>query len=183
MYRLFFEAVTFAGVGNVRNLSRSDPAKISTGVGSQTHFHAVGGSSPLVFISTIVVHSCNIQDPKMNSNGKLQKVIEGACIEGEWERLVGAIGMIVNAAEFKSQIMAGNLTFGTAYASPDYGTYIYSVFAAILIEYMPVGSSPSTNRGARRVSGPNPFSRGPGGAGGATLACHDIGVSCYIVTS
>ena len=128
-------------------------------------------------------HSCNIQDPKMNSNGKLQKVIEGACIEGEWERLVGAIGMIVNAAEFKSQIMAGNLTFGTAYASPDYGTYIYSVFAAILIEYMPVGSSPSTNRGARRVSGPNPFSRGPGGAGGATLACHDIGVSCYIVIS
>jgi hypothetical protein len=113
----------------------------------------------------------------MNSNGKQQKVIEGACIEGKWEHLVGAIGMIVNAAEFKSQIMAGNLTFGTAYASPDYGMYTCSVFVAILIEYMPVSSSPSANQGARRVSRPNPFSCGPGGAGGTTLACHDIGVS------
>jgi hypothetical protein len=133
MCRLFFQAITFAGVGSIRNLSRSDPAKISYGVGSQTHFHTVGGGGPLTFISTIVVHECNLQEPKVYPNGKSQKIIVGACIEGEWERLVGSIGMIANVTEYKSQLQGGNLTFGTAYASQDHGRVLNTASMATLI--------------------------------------------------
>ena len=178
---MFFEAVTFAGGGNIRNLSRSDPAKISIGIGSQNPFHAVSGSGPLVFVSTIVVSECNLREPKLNSkNGKLQKVIEGACIEGEWERLVGAIGMIVNATDYKAQFQGGNLSFGTAFASQDYGTCALVGRTVILIGCASLGSSHSGNRGSRRVSAHNPFSRGPGGVGGTTLACHDPGKCCCV---
>ena len=118
----------------------------------------------------------------MGSNGKWQKFVEGACIEGEWERLVGSIGMITNENEYKAQIQGGNLTFGTAYASQDnHSMYFNNVFETILIERILASSSPSTSRGPRRVSGPNPFARGPGGIGGATLACHDTGASYCII--
>jgi hypothetical protein len=39
-----------------------------------------------------------------------------------------------------------------------------------------VASSPSTVRGTRRPSGPNPFTRGPS-TSNVTLSCHDIGES------
>jgi len=45
------------------------PCKISTGFGSQTYFHAVGGSGPLTFISTIRVATAISIDPKPNPNG------------------------------------------------------------------------------------------------------------------
>jgi hypothetical protein len=99
--RLFFEA--------------SDPAKISTGFGSQTYFHAVGGSGPLTFISTVMVGDCHLMDPKLSGNGKLQKFIEGAGIEGEWERLVGAIGQVINKVEYRAQIQAGYVSFSTSF--------------------------------------------------------------------
>jgi hypothetical protein len=171
-------------MSNTLNRTRNLPCEAmahSPQVG-QMHFHAVGGSSPLTFVSTIVVNECNLQQPKLGSNGKWQKVIEGACIEGEWERLVGSIGMIANVTDYKAQICEGNLSFGTAYASQDnYGMVFNNVFKNILIECILAGSSPSTSRGPRRVSGPNPFSRGPGGIGGATLACHDTGTSYCII--
>lgn len=50
-------------------------------------------------------------------NGKMQKVIAGACIAGEWERLVGAIGMVIHQREFKAQLAQDNLSFSTAYSS------------------------------------------------------------------
>jgi hypothetical protein len=177
-HRLFFEAVTFAGVGNFRNLSRFDPAKVSVGIGSQSHFHAVGGGGPLVFVSTIIVNECSLREPKMSQNGKLHKFIEGACIEGEWERLVGAIGMIINETTYKAQFQGGNVLFGTAFG--DYGTCARVVWTVILTGHSSIGSSPPVNRGLRRVSVQNPFSSGPGGMGGTTLACHDSGMYFYI---
>jgi hypothetical protein len=117
LFRLLYQAVMFGGSPKFFNLSRTDPAKISTGVGSSTYFHAVGGGMPIVFLSTIVVKDCNLQDAKISSTGRRQKVIEGACIEGEWERLVGAIGHVIHAREFKAQYYVDNLSFATAYDS------------------------------------------------------------------
>jgi len=111
------QAVVFSSNGGYRNLSRIDPATISTGVGSSTYFHAVGGSSPYVFTSLVLVNACHLNEPRTSSAGKTQKVIEGACIEGEWERLVGCVGQIIHAREFKGQVQAGNLSFTTAFAS------------------------------------------------------------------
>ncbi len=123
-FRLLYEATCFSGVGPFRNISRTNPAKISTGFGNQTYFHAVGGGPPFVFTSVIHVSACHLDEPKHNSNGKVQKLIEGACIEGEWERLVGAIGQVIHAREFMGQINGGDLSFGTAYASADSGVFV-----------------------------------------------------------
>jgi len=97
-------------------------------VGSSTYFHAVGGGTPIIFLSTIVVKDCNLQDAKMSSTGRFQKVIEGACIEGEWEHLVGAIGHIIHAREFKAQFYMDNLSFATAYSSDN---CIFSLFCLL----------------------------------------------------
>ncbi|KIM78970.1 hypothetical protein PILCRDRAFT_10889 [Piloderma croceum F 1598] len=155
--KLFFEAVTFSGVGGVQNLSRSDPTKLSTGFGSQTYFHAAGGSGPLTFVSAVRVGECHLIDPKSNANGKIQRLIEGAVIEGEWERLVGIIGHVIDKVEYKAQIQAGYVSFATALVSPDSAT-----------------SSASNARNIRRASGPNPFTRGPS-SGSSTLTAHDVG--------
>lgn len=106
-----------------------DPAGISTGMGSQTHFHPVGGGTPIVFTSVIIVNSCRLNDPKITASGKLQKVIDGAGIAGEWERFVGGIGMVLNISEFKAQLYMDNLSFSTAYSSsepsPGHSYFIY----------------------------------------------------------
>ncbi|KIM72506.1 hypothetical protein PILCRDRAFT_16086 [Piloderma croceum F 1598] len=98
--KLFFDAITFSGVGGVRNLSCSDPAKLSTGFGSQTYFHATGGSGPLTFVSA--------------------RLIEGTVIEGEWDRLVAVIGHVINQVEYKAQVQARYVSFATALTSPDH---------------------------------------------------------------
>ena len=92
-------------------------------MGSSTYFHAVGGGTPIIFLSTIVVKDCNLQDAKMSSTGRFQKVIEG-----EWERLVGAIGHIIHAREFKAQFYMDNLSFATAYSSDN---CIFSLFCLL----------------------------------------------------
>ncbi|KIM74689.1 hypothetical protein PILCRDRAFT_14243 [Piloderma croceum F 1598] len=153
---LFFQSIVCSGVNGILNLSQSDPAKISTGFGSQTYFHAVGGSGPFTFISTIRVSECYLIDPKPSANGKTQRLIEGALVEGKWEQLVGAIGQVINKLEYKAQIQAGYLSFSTSFASPVPGT-----------------PSSSNSRGVHCASGPNPFTRGPS-SGGVTLNCHDI---------
>lgn len=117
LFRLLYQAVTFGGSPKFANLSRTDPVRISTGVGSSTYFHAVGGGTPIVFLSTIVIKDCSLQAAKISSAGRSQKIIEGACIEGEWERLVGAIGHIIHARKFKAQLYLNNLSFATAYGS------------------------------------------------------------------
>jgi hypothetical protein len=130
---LFFQSIVCSGVHGILNLSRSDPAKISTGFGGQTYFHAAGGSGPLTFISTIRVGDCYLIDPKPNANGKTQRLIEGALIEGEWERLVGAIGQVINKSEYKAQIQAGYVSFATSFASPVSGELFYCLAIQIVL--------------------------------------------------
>lgn len=130
---LFFESIICSAVDGILNLSRSDPARISTGFGSQTYFHAVGGSGPLTFISTVRVGDCHLIDPKHNPNGKMQRLIEGALVEGEWERLVGAIGQVINKSEYKAQIQAGYVSFATSFANPVSGGLFHFLVIQIML--------------------------------------------------
>ena len=70
-----------------------------------------------MFTSLILVSSCHLDEPKTLHGGRRQKIVEGACIEGEWERLVGCIGHIIRSREFTSQVVAGNLSFTTSFTT------------------------------------------------------------------
>jgi hypothetical protein len=113
---LLKQVVVFSSVRNYKNLSRIDPAVVSTGIGSSKYFHPVGGGAPYIFTSLILVSSCHLDVPHVSSSGRSQKLVEGACIEGEYERLVGCIGQIIRLREFKSQTSAGNISFTTAFS-------------------------------------------------------------------
>jgi hypothetical protein len=54
-----------------------------------------------------------LEEPKVPGFGKPIKVIDGALIEGEWERFVGATGMVIGANVFKSQLFKDFLSFST----------------------------------------------------------------------
>jgi len=134
VFRFLEQAVLFSGVGSIRNLARSDPASLSTGFGSQSYIHAVGGNTPLTFVSTVVVGECYLIDPK-SINNKTQKLIEGAGIEGEWDRLVGVIGQVINQDVYKAQIQAGYLQFATMFSSGDSGASThYFITLSMLIK-------------------------------------------------
>jgi hypothetical protein len=120
---LLKQVIVFSSFRKYRNLSRIDPMAISTGVGSSKYFHPVGGGAPYVFTSLIMVSSCYLDQPKTSSAGKTQKLVEGACIEGEWERLVGCIGQIIRSREFSGQIVGGNVSFTTAFATARNGMF------------------------------------------------------------
>jgi len=124
------QAVQFSGVGDIHNLACSDPAGLSTGYGSQSHIRAVRGISPLTFVSTVVIGECYLMEPKI-ANGKTQKLIEGAGTEGEWDRLVGVIGQVINQEEYKAQIEAGYLQFTTTFASSNSGTSLHMLYNAV----------------------------------------------------
>jgi hypothetical protein len=118
---LLKQVVVFSGFRNYKNLSRINPEVISIGVGSSTYFHPVGGGAPYIFTSLIQVSSCYLEGPKILPSGRTQKLVEGACIEGEYERLVGCIGQIIRLREFKGQIAGGNISFTTAFAQANNG--------------------------------------------------------------
>jgi|SRR5882762_4747449 len=88
---------------------------------SQTYFHATGGSGPLTFVSYVRVGECHLIDPKTSANGRIQRLIEGAVIAGEWDQLVAVIGHVINQVEYKAQIQAGYVLFATALMSPESG--------------------------------------------------------------
>ena len=67
----------------------------------------------MIFISVILVHECCLLQPKTSVNTKPIKCISGGLIEGEWERFVGAIGMVIHEQEFKAQLFRDNLSFTT----------------------------------------------------------------------
>jgi len=94
-----------------------DPAHLSTGQIGRNFFHDVGGSLPTLFTSVIVVNTCYLDEPKVPGFGKPFKVIDGALIEGEWERFVGATGMVLGAEEFKGQLFKDYLSFSTMVSS------------------------------------------------------------------
>lgn len=115
MYRLLLSAVVFdRQIGSqFMNLSRADTAKISTGSNGKKHFHSMHSDQPLVFTSVIVVDQCYLEDGKATSTGKLQKILKGSLLEGEFERFVGNIGMIIRAQEFSAQLYKDVLDFST----------------------------------------------------------------------
>jgi hypothetical protein len=117
--RLLRSAVTFKSHLQFANLSRVDPAYVSTGSNGSKHFHRVSSAAPILFTSIIVVSSCSLLEPKMPTNSKPAKMISGALIGGEWERFVGAIGMVMAEREFKGQLFRDNLSFSTAPATND----------------------------------------------------------------
>ena len=118
---LLKQVIVFSSFRNYKNLSRINPEVISTGVGSSTYFHPVGGGAPYIFTSLILVSSCYLDEPRTSPSGRTQKHVEGACIEGEYERLVGCIGQIIHSREFKGQIAGGNISFTTAFAPANNG--------------------------------------------------------------
>ena len=118
---LLKQVVVFSGFRNYKNLSRINPKVISIGIGSLTYFHPVGRGAPYIFTSLIQVSSCYLDGPKIWPTGRTQKLVAGACIEGEYERLVGCIGQIIHLREFKGQIAGGNISFTTAFAPANNG--------------------------------------------------------------
>lgn len=115
MYSLLLSAVVFDRQRGLQfmNLSRTDPAKISTGSNGKKHFHSVYSDQPLVFASVVVVDQCYLEGGKATSTGKLQKILKGSLLEGEFERFVGNIGMIIRAREFGAQLYKDVLDFST----------------------------------------------------------------------
>ena len=102
---------------------------ISTGHLGQTYFHLlhIPGTAS-IFTSVILVDSCNLHEPKHMPNSKPFKSISGALIEGEWERFVGAIGMVLHIRDFKAQLFRDNLSFTTAPSNVDGDLYFIFAF-------------------------------------------------------
>jgi hypothetical protein len=94
-------------------LLREDPAHMSTGQFGRNFFYNVSGTLPTMFTSVIIVNSCYLDEPKVPGFGKPVKVIDGALIEGEWERFGGATGMILGVDAFQGQLFKDYLSFST----------------------------------------------------------------------
>lgn len=112
--RLLLSAIIFQENGNYGNLSRMDPRKLTINQISQPFIHRLGASRPIVLISVMLVSDCFLINPKTSGNAKPQRVISGGIFEGEWERLVGAIGMIARVTDYKAQLYMDKLSFATA---------------------------------------------------------------------
>lgn len=107
-------AIIFQRMKNFANLSRVDPSIVSTGHAGQSFFHLLGGGAqPLLFTSVIIVSECMLLSPKITPTTKPIKVISGSLISGEWERFVGAVGMVIGAEDFAAQLFKDNLSFTT----------------------------------------------------------------------
>lgn len=71
----------------------------------------------MIFTSVVVVNESFLEQPKITGNGKAFKVIDGALHAGEYERFVGAIGMIIGEQEFRAQLYMDNLSFTMAFST------------------------------------------------------------------
>ena len=66
-----------------------------------------------MFTSVIVVDQCYLDEGKTTSTGKLQKILKGSLLEGEFERFVGNIGMVIHSRDFSAQLYKEVLDFST----------------------------------------------------------------------
>jgi hypothetical protein len=66
-----------------------------------------------VFSSVIIVDECNIIKPSTAGSLRPTKSIKGVLLGGEWERLIGCVGMVINAREFGAQLAMDKLSFMT----------------------------------------------------------------------
>lgn len=114
-FRLVKEAIVFSKKGNMGNLSRIDPAMVSTGGGVPYFFSLPsGGLKFMMFTSVGVVGACNIKEPyAMGSQGRIRKQITLSLFGGEHERLVGAIGMVTNQPQYGFPISGDFIEFST----------------------------------------------------------------------
>jgi len=81
----------------------------------------------LLFLSAVRVGECRLFEPRTSSNGKTQKILEGALIEGEWERLVGAVVISLTrlSTELRSKLVICHFQQLSHPAPPVIGPNIY----------------------------------------------------------
>ena len=133
-FRLLRSALILADYPKYKSLGRTPPHLISTGEHGRNYFHAVGGGPPMVFISIIRVHSCNLFNPVVSVGvGKLQRSVQGSMIEGEWERFVGSVGMIIKNKEFRAPLNRDYLSFSTVFGDSGMLNLMYSLILLLII--------------------------------------------------
>jgi hypothetical protein len=112
---------------NYVNLARYDPLRLSW-ISGTSYIHRVGARNhPARFISTIVVDDCYLKTAKINASGaKPSRYISGSIIRGEFERMVGALGMVINKDEFGGQYHRDFLSFHTAMPPTASSKHLYS---------------------------------------------------------
>jgi hypothetical protein len=197
--RLLLTAITFDRHVSlpVANLSRVDPAFVSIGHHGKKHFHRVANDQPLLFTSVILVDQCHLAEGRSTNSGKLHKVIKGQLIEGEFERFVGIIGMVIRERKFRAQLYKDILDFSTFMDFGDSGVsavcFLHCLFLTCLTCLLGSSSSTPVKRGKGSTSGqPSPFTFRPsatsaGGGSGASafkvcLSSKDIGPSfCHFI--
>ena len=174
----------------VANLSRVDPAFVSIGHHGKKHFHRVANDQPLLFTSVILVDQCYLAEGRSTNNGKLHKLIKGNLIEGEFERFVGVVGMVIRQRKFRAQLYKDVFDFTTFMDFGDSGASAVCFLLCLFLTGLTCpsgGSSSSTpvKRGKGSTSGqPSPFTfraSASGGGSGASafkvcLSSKDIGL-------
>ncbi len=124
----------------------------------------------MMFTSVIVVNESFLEQPKITGNGKAFKVIDGALHAGEYERFVGAIGMIIGEQEFRAQLLMDNLSFTTAFATSGmllpFVSCLFWLMFFVISSWTGSGSSPAKHSPFTRTAGSSSYK--------TTLGCHDI---------
>jgi hypothetical protein len=115
--RLFRSAVLFSNNSDYVNIARYDPRRLSIGKGVSYIYHLGGHNKPARFVSVIKVNECFLHSPKISSNAKSSRFVSGGLFSGEFERTIGAIGMILNNDEFGGQYYLDCLSFSTVMPS------------------------------------------------------------------
>jgi hypothetical protein len=119
--RVVKQAITFAQLGNIVNLSRIDPARLThQGQGKNTSYIQTISSAQVaaaLCLSPIFVTESHLHEPKKTTFVDPFKCISGILHAQEFERLAGVVGMVFNMPSMTTQLYASAITFGTRYAS------------------------------------------------------------------
>lgn len=112
---MIVRSVEFDSYSNIVNLSRVDPATLST---SQNSVVLHGNLSPVTCLSLIRVTESHLDTPKqMGSLDRYYKGITGIMLSYEWERMVSVIGMIYSMNNYYGPIYANTVSFSTKASS------------------------------------------------------------------
>lgn len=131
MFRMINEAIVFQKEGSWVNLSRVDPALISTGKGFNYFFGLSSqGTKFMKFISVGLVGAYHLYEPYAIAHNRFRKQISIALFGGEHERFIGAMEMITNQERYGLSLVDDYVEFSTAMSMPGgdlCGTFITSV--------------------------------------------------------
>jgi hypothetical protein len=75
-----------------------------------------------------------LDEGRTTANEKLQKIIKGSLMEGEFERFVGAIGMILGQRQYNAQIFRDVLDFSTFMVDSGMWYICFSSFSTFLTD-------------------------------------------------